>query len=102
MKITEREYRLRLESTILFEADKAQIKPHPLWHILLFPLVYIGSMFVGVMVLALVTGLLLGGEGVISSLADAEYNVLLSLFTTLFPIGGVIGYVRFVERRSMA
>ncbi|MBR2061192.1 MAG: CPBP family intramembrane metalloprotease [Tidjanibacter sp.] len=102
MKITEREYRLRLESTILSEADKAQIKPHPLWHIVLFPLVYIGSMFVGVMVAALATGLLLGGEGVISSLADAEYDVLLSLFTTLFPIGGAIAYVRFVERRSMA
>lgn len=102
MKIGEREICFRSRSVILSSAAEARIKPHPLWHIILFPLVYVGSMMAAVFVAGISAGLFdIGNGALIETLAGGD-NILVLLFITLFPILGAILYIKVVEGRSMA
>ncbi len=102
MKLGEREICLRGRSVILTSAAEARIKPHPLWQILLFPLIYFGSMMAAVILAGIFIGLFGGGVDAVSEVFSKENGLVGSLFMTLFPILGAILYIKVLEGRSMA
>lgn len=102
MKIGEREYSFRSSSVILSSAAKARIKPNPLWQIILFPLIYIGSMLLATILIGVCIGLFGGGADSVYEIFSAENSMLGSLFMTIFPILGAILYIKVLEGRSMA
>lgn len=102
MKIGEREYSFRSSSVILSSAAKARIKPNPLWQIILFPLIYIGSMMLATILAGVCIGLFGGGVDAVLEVFSEENSMLGSLFMTLFPILGAILYIKVLEGRSMA
>ena len=102
MKIGERESSLRSRLQILSSAAEARIKPHPLWQILLFPLIYFGSMVLATIVVGLGVGLFGGRADTVMEIFSAENSMLGTLFMTLFPILGAILYIKVLEGRPMA
>lgn len=97
------ELKLRESSLILSEASKAGRRIHPLWQILLFPVVFFVSMLVGGLLYGIVIGVLsvLMGDGG-AALRDGSLGTQLTLFVTIFPILGTLIYIRRVEKRSYA
>ncbi|MBO5903153.1 MAG: CPBP family intramembrane metalloprotease [Tidjanibacter sp.] len=102
MKIGEREYSFRSSSVILSSAAKARIKPNPLWQIILFPLIYFGSMMAAAILAGIFIGLFGGGVDAVLEVFSEESGLLGSLFMTIFPILGAILYIKVLEGRSMA
>lgn len=99
----DREEKLRASSLILSEASKAGRRIHPLWQILLFPIVFFGSLLVGNLLYGIVIGVLsvLMSDGA-ATLYDGSTGTQLTLFVTIFPILGTLIYIRRCERRSYA
>lgn len=102
MRLSERENCFRSRSVILSSAAKARIKPHPLWQILLFPLIYFGSMMAAAILAGIFIGLFGGGVDAVLEVFSEESGLLGSLFMTIFPILGAILYIKVLEGRSMA
>lgn len=102
MKLSERESCFRSRSVILSSAAKARLTPHPLWQILLFPLIYFGSMMAAAILAGIFIGLFGGGVDAVLEVFSEESGLLGSLFMTIFPILGAILYIKVLEGRSMA